>query len=108
MLENFPLDKISVTKNALFFFSRAPTHRSFTFNSKLLYELKHMIHLSKSVCGIFHFQFYLLFIKLYFFFQQKIRGSLALKRHNSFLNKNRKSTHGFPARPEIFNLQQEV
>ena len=32
MLKEFPSDKISSTKNALFFRSRAPTHHSFTFN----------------------------------------------------------------------------
>ena len=30
--KNFPSDKTNGTKNALFFLSRAPTHRSFTFN----------------------------------------------------------------------------
>ena len=43
-----PSDKINVTKNALFFLSRAPTHHSFTFNL-------HKVCLSKTVCGIFHF-----------------------------------------------------
>ena len=32
MLKKFSLGKISGTKNALFFLSRAPTHHSFTFN----------------------------------------------------------------------------
>ena len=59
-----------MTKNPLFFMSRAPTHHSFTFNEQVLYELKHMGHLCKTVCGIFHFQFSLLFIKLYFFVKQ--------------------------------------
>ena len=53
MLKKFPSDKINVTKNA--HPSRAPTHHSFTFNSRLLYELKHKVHLSKSVYQIFHF-----------------------------------------------------
>ena len=70
MLKRFPADNINVTKNALFFLSRAPTHRSFTFNSQLLYELKHIVHLSKTVCGIFHFRSRLAFIKLYIFVQQ--------------------------------------
>ena len=34
MLKTFPSDKINVTKYALFFLSRAPTHHSFTFNSE--------------------------------------------------------------------------
>ena len=55
MLKKFSSEKINVTKNTLIFLSRTPTHHSFTFNSQLLYELKHMVHLSKTVCGIFHF-----------------------------------------------------
>ena len=58
-------------KNALFFLSRAPTHHSFTFNSQFLYGLKHKVHPSKSACGIFHFRFCLVFIKVYIFVQQK-------------------------------------
>ena len=71
MLKKIPSDKINVTKNALFFLSRAPTHDSFTFNSKFLYDLKHIVHISKTMCGIFHFLFHLIFIKLYIFVQQK-------------------------------------
>ena len=71
MLKKFPLDEIIVTKNSLFFLSRAPTHPSFTFNSRFSYELKHIIHLSKIECGIFHSQFGLVFIKFYIFVQQK-------------------------------------
>ena len=40
MLKKFPSDKINVTKNALIFLSRAPTHPSFTFKLQFLYELK--------------------------------------------------------------------
>ena len=36
MLKKFPLDKIDVIKNVLFFLSRAPTHHSFTFNTQFL------------------------------------------------------------------------
>ena len=62
---------ITLHKNALFFLSRAPTHHSFTFNSQFLYGLKHKVHPSKSACGIFHFRFCLVFIKVYIFVQQK-------------------------------------
>ena len=65
MLKKFPSDK-----NALFFLSRAPTHHSFTFNLRFLYELKHKVRLSKTVCGIFHFRFRFVFIKDYIFVQQ--------------------------------------
>ena len=34
MLNKFPSDKMNDTKNAHFFLSRAPTHHSFTFNSR--------------------------------------------------------------------------
>ena len=58
MLKNFPLDKINVTKTHSLFLSRAPTHQSFAFNLQFLYKLKHKVHLSKTVCGIFHFRFH--------------------------------------------------
>ena len=70
MLKKFPSNKINVRKKASFFL-RAPTHHSFTFNSQFLYELKHSVHFSKFVCGIFHFGFRLDFIKVYIFVQQK-------------------------------------
>ena len=60
MLQKFPSDKINGTKNAFFFLSRAPTHRSFTVNLQFLYELKHKVRLSKTVWNFpfsitFHF-----------------------------------------------------
>ena len=67
-LKKVPSDKINGTKNAHFFLSRAPTHHSFTFDLRFLYELKHNVRLSKTVCGIFHFRF--VFIKVYIFVQQ--------------------------------------
>ena len=70
MLKKIPLDKIDCTKNALFFLSRVPTHHSFTFNLEFLYELKHKVCLSKTVCGIFHFRFRFIFNKVYIFVQQ--------------------------------------
>ena len=47
------------------------------------------VWLSKTVCGIFHFWFRFVFIKVYIFFQQIV-------------------THCFPSRPLISKLQQEV
>ena len=41
MLNIFPSDKLNGTKYALFFLSRTPAHHSFTFNLRLLYELKY-------------------------------------------------------------------
>ena len=70
MLKKFPSDEINGTKNALFFLWRAPTLHSFTFNLRFLYELKHKVRLTKTVCGIFHFSFRFVFIKVYIFVQQ--------------------------------------
>ena len=61
---------MSVTKNAIFFLSRAPTHHSFTFNLQFLYELKHKVRVSKTVCGIFHFRFRFVFNKVYIFVEK--------------------------------------
>ena len=71
MLKKVPSDKISGTKSALFFLLRAPTHHNFTLNFQFLYELKQKVCLSKTVCGIVHFQFCFVFIKVYIFVQQK-------------------------------------
>ena len=70
MSKKLPLGKINGTKTALFFLSRAPTHHSFTFNMRFLYELRPKVRLSKTVCGIFHFRFSFIFIKVYIFVQQ--------------------------------------
>ena len=70
MLKKFPPDKINGTKNALSFLSRTPTHHSFTFNLRLLYELKYKVRLSQTVYGIFHFRFRFVFVKVYIFVQQ--------------------------------------
>ena len=67
MLKKFPSDKINGRKNALFFLLRVPTHHSFTFNLRFLYELKHKVGLSKTVYGILHFRFRFAFIKVYIF-----------------------------------------
>ena len=71
MLTKFPLEKTNGTKNYLFFLLQAPTHHSFTFNLRFLYELKHKVRFSKTVsCEIFHFRFRFVFIKVYIFVQQ--------------------------------------
>ena len=49
MLKKSPRRKVTVQKNALFFPSRVPTHHSFTFNLRFLYELKHKVCRSKVV-----------------------------------------------------------
>ena len=70
MLKKFPFLKIKSTKNVLFFLSLAPTHHNFTFNLQFLYELKGKLRLSKTVCGVFHFQFRFVFIKVCILFNK--------------------------------------
>ena len=70
MLKKFPSGKLNGTKNALFFFSRVPTHYSFIFNLLFLFELKHKGRSSKTVFGVFHFLFRFVFSKAYIFVQQ--------------------------------------
>ena len=72
-IKNKFLDKIIGSKKAVFFLSRTPTYHSFSFNLRFLYELKHNICLSKTVCGIFRFRFRFVFIKGYIFIQQNAR-----------------------------------
>ena len=69
MSKKFPSGQDERYKKS-FFLLRVPTHHSFTFNLRFLYELKHKVRLSKTVCGIFHFQFRFVFIKVYIFVQQ--------------------------------------
>ena len=71
MLKNFLPTKQGLQKNALSLLSLGPTHHSVTFSSRFLYELKHKVHLSKSVCAIFHFSFHLLYMKVYIFVNKK-------------------------------------
>ena len=82
MLTKFSSDKISGTKMPSFFLSRAPSHHSFTFNSRFFHELKHKIRLSETVCGIFHFRSSFVFTEVYIFSTKSIT-SLTLKRHDS-------------------------
>ena len=51
LLKKCPSEKVKGTKNALFFLSQAPI----TFDLRFLYELKHKVRLSETVCGFFHF-----------------------------------------------------
>ena len=53
--KNLTLDKMNGSKNALIFLLRAPTNHSFSFNLEFLYEVKHKVCLSKTVCGTFNF-----------------------------------------------------
>ena len=70
MLTKFLSGKINDTKKCSLFLARAPHHHSFTFNLRLLYKLKHKVHLSKTLRGVFHFRFCFLFVKVDIFIQQ--------------------------------------
>ena len=59
-----PLDKTNFTK------IESSNSSQFFLNSRFLYELKHKIRFSKSMCGIFHYPFHLVFVKVYIFVQQ--------------------------------------
>ena len=66
-------NKINVTKNAHFFLSQAPTHQSFSFNSRFLCELKQKFHLSKIHC-VWDFPFLIpvsVLLKSMFLFNRK-------------------------------------
>ena len=56
ILKKFSPCKMNGTKNAVIFLSWAPTHRSFTFDLRFLYQLKRKDRLFKTVCGIFYFR----------------------------------------------------
>ena len=60
-----------------------------------------MVQLSRTVRGIFHFRFRLIFI-VYIFVQQKTWTLLALKRHNFFQNKNNTKTTQFHSQTSDF------
>ena len=76
MFNKFPADEIRSTKIVFIFISWAPAHHIFTFNSRLLYDLK--VSLSKSTWEVFHFQNHFVFIKVYAFVQQTV-WTLCLK-----------------------------
>ena len=99
MLQKFHSDKINVTKNALFFLSRAATDHSFAFNSQFLYELKHKVHMCVAF-SIFDFISFLL--KFIFLFNKKhglFNVIIPSRKKN-----NRKATHRFAPRPLSFKL----
>ena len=73
--EKFPSPKKNVTKYILFYLLQD----QFYFNLRFLYELMQKTHLSKTMCGIFHFRFCLLFIEVYIFFNKK-HGLFHFKR----------------------------
>ena len=77
MLKKFPSDKINGTKNVIFF-------HTFTFNLRFLFELKHKVHLSKTVCEIFHFRSRFVFIKVCIFVQQNAWTLLTLMLITAF------------------------
>ena len=91
MLKKYPSEKISVTKNALFFLSRAPTHHSFTFNS----QFAQCSSLEK--CGAFLLKFVFLLNKKYGLFDFK---NVIIPCKIKMIKKT--------SRPRIFKPQREV
>ena len=77
-LKRFPSDKRNGTKNALFSLLRAPTHHSFTFNLRFLYELKHKVCLSKVPVGFSIFDSVGLLLKFILLFN-KVHGLFNFK-----------------------------
>ena len=75
---------------SIFFFGKLQLITVLLFNLRFLYELKHKVRLSKTVCGIFHFRFRFVFVKVYIFV---FLYSLTLKRHNLFKIKIRENPH---------------
>ena len=71
MLRRFRLDKINGTKILSFSF-RELQLISFTFNLRLLYELKYKARLSETMCEVFHFRFRFAFIATYLYLQQNV------------------------------------
>ena len=109
MLKKLFPDKINGAKNALFFFSRAPTHHSCTFDLRFLYELKKKFISLKLCVGSSTFDSVSFLLKFIFLFNKRHLDSLTLKRHNSFQNKNnKKAPHSSASRPLILKLQQDV
>ena len=82
MLKNLFRTKYTVPKIPWFFIRKLQLI-SLAFDLRFLHELKHKTHLSKTVCGIFHFLFRFVFIELYIFIQQ---NAWTLKLSNLFQN----------------------
>ena len=71
MLKKIHLDKISGTKNVLCFLLQTPTHHSFTFNLRFLYELKQKFVSLKLSVGFSIFNSALFSLKCIFLFNKK-------------------------------------
>ena len=71
MLKKFPSEKINITKNKLFFLSRAPTNHNFTFNSQFLWGSS-TCFISLKLCVEFSiFDSVLISLKFIFLFNRK-------------------------------------
>ena len=103
-MKKLPYDKISGTKNPIFFLLRDSTHHRFTFNLLFLYELKHISRLSKTVTGIFYFRLRFVLLKFIFLFN-RMHELFDFKRSKL---KQWKSHRHFAPRPLTFKLQQKV
>ena len=109
MLKKFLRAKETVQKMSSFFFRELQliTILFLIFDS-YIYELKHKVHLSKTVWD-FPFSIPVRFYWSLHFWSTKRMDCLTLKCHGSFQNQSkRKATHSFVPRPLIFKLQREV
>ena len=66
-VKNFLRTKETLQKMHSFFFREL---QRITVYLRFLYELKHKVHFSKTVCAIFHFPFHFVVIKVYIFVQE--------------------------------------
>ena len=90
-------------KKYIFFSFVSSNSSQFYFSFVILCELR------RKVLWDFPFSIPSRFYQSLYFCSTKSMNYLTLKRHNSFQNKNnKKATHSFALRPQIFKLQQEV
>ena len=81
---------------------------SFNFNLQFLYQLKHMVHLSKAEYQILGFSILSPFYVTLYFCSTKSIDTLTLKCQISFQKKIIQKSQSFAARPLIVKFKQEV
>ena len=87
MLKKFLLDKKRGSKDALLLLFWAPTHHRFAFNKRFSYELKHKIHISKTVYEIFQYYLYPIIFQIlwHFLITKKLMTSAYNRQSHHFL-----------------------
>ena len=103
------MDKNNCYKKCSLFSFLSPNLSVLQFYLRFLYELKHKVHLSKTVCESFHFRFQFVFIKVYIFVQEKAWTLWLENIISPFKIKIiEKPGSFFSLRVLIFKLQQEA